>query len=81
ALRLTTSKYYTPNGGSIHEKGIDPDVVVEEASTEEASTEEVKEDVFKEFENNGAFDYKKDYQIVRAFDLIKGLLVLYPGKE
>ena len=76
ALRLTTSKYYTPNGGSIHEKGIVPDIVVEEVGTEE-----VKEDVFKEFKNNGAFDYKKDYQIVRAFDLIKGLLVLSPAKK
>jgi carboxyl-terminal processing protease len=29
ALRLTTAKYYTPSGRSIHEVGIDPDVVVE----------------------------------------------------
>lgn len=29
ALRLTTSKYFTPNGRCIHEKGIEPDVKVE----------------------------------------------------
>lgn len=29
ALRLTTAKYYTPSGRSIHEVGIDPDVLVE----------------------------------------------------
>ena len=29
AIRLTTSKYFTPKGRLIHEKGIDPDVVVE----------------------------------------------------
>lgn len=29
ALRLTTAKYYTPSGRSIHEIGIDPDVVEE----------------------------------------------------
>jgi len=29
AIKLTTSRYYTPSGISIHEKGIDPDVVVE----------------------------------------------------
>ncbi len=29
ALRLTTSKYYTPNGRLIHEIGIQPDVVVD----------------------------------------------------
>ena len=28
-LRLTTSKYFTPSGESIHEKGIVPDIVVE----------------------------------------------------
>jgi carboxyl-terminal processing protease len=29
-LRLTTAKYFTPNGRSIHAKGIDPDIVVED---------------------------------------------------
>ena len=28
ALKLTTSKYFTPSGASIHEKGIEPDVVL-----------------------------------------------------
>jgi carboxyl-terminal processing protease len=31
ALKLTTSKYYTPSGTSIHEKGIDPDIVIADA--------------------------------------------------
>lgn len=29
AVKLTVSKYYTPNGNNIHEIGIEPDVVVE----------------------------------------------------
>lgn len=29
AVKLTVSKYYTPNGNDIHEKGVEPDVVVE----------------------------------------------------
>ena len=29
ALKLTTARYYTPSGRSIHAKGIEPDVVVE----------------------------------------------------
>jgi carboxyl-terminal processing protease len=29
ALKLTTSRYFTPSGVSIHEKGILPDVVVD----------------------------------------------------
>jgi len=30
AIKLTTSKYFTPSGASIHERGIKPDVVVNE---------------------------------------------------
>ena len=29
AIKLTVSKYYTPNGNNIHEKGIEPDIEVE----------------------------------------------------
>ena len=29
AIKLTTSRYYTPSGASIHDKGIDPDIIVE----------------------------------------------------
>ena len=32
ALRLTTAKYYTPSGRSIQATGIDPDILVEQAS-------------------------------------------------
>ena len=35
ALRLTTAKYYTPNGRSIQAKGIDPDIIVEQATIKE----------------------------------------------
>ncbi len=31
AMRLTTSRYYTPSGRSIQAKGIEPDIVVEQA--------------------------------------------------
>jgi carboxyl-terminal processing protease len=39
-LRLTTAKYYTPKGRMIHEKGIIPDVIVEEPKPETAEGEE-----------------------------------------
>ena len=29
ALKLTTSRYFTPSGASIHEKGILPDVLID----------------------------------------------------
>ncbi|MBN1586200.1 MAG: S41 family peptidase [Candidatus Omnitrophica bacterium] len=40
ALRLTTSKYYTPSGVCIHGEGIHPDIVVEMTPPPEEATEE-----------------------------------------
>jgi len=34
ALKLTTSRYYTPSGASIHERGLEPDVVIASASSD-----------------------------------------------
>jgi carboxyl-terminal processing protease len=34
AMRLTTAHYYTPSGRSIQQKGIDPDILVEQAKLE-----------------------------------------------
>ena len=34
AMRLTTSRYYTPSGHSIQAKGIEPDIMVEQAKIE-----------------------------------------------
>jgi carboxyl-terminal processing protease len=39
ALRLTTARYYTPSGRSIQAKGIEPDMVVEEALPDELKHE------------------------------------------
>lgn len=51
ALRLTTSKYFTPNGRCIHDKGIEPDVHIEfdERALAEVSDEESRE-VFEKVE-------------------------------
>jgi carboxyl-terminal processing protease len=38
ALRLTTARYYTPNGRSIQAKGIEPDVAVEQTKKEQFPT-------------------------------------------
>jgi carboxyl-terminal processing protease len=35
AMRLTTSRYYTPSGRSIQAEGIEPDIIVEQAKLEE----------------------------------------------
>ncbi|MFA5362129.1 MAG: S41 family peptidase [Candidatus Omnitrophota bacterium] len=56
ALRLTTSKYYTPSGKEIHGKGVMPDIVIEEARIETPpQNEEAKTlkpaDVFDQMES------------------------------
>ncbi|MEL6868525.1 MAG: S41 family peptidase [Pseudomonadota bacterium] len=33
AIKLTTSRYYTPNGDYIHDRGITPDIVVRDSNT------------------------------------------------
>ena len=51
-LRLTTSKYFTPSGRSIHGIGIEPDIVVElQVPPEEDEAEKEKNNVDKVFEN------------------------------
>lgn len=40
AMRLTTSRYYTPSGRSIQAKGIDPDIYVKQSKIEDLSTKE-----------------------------------------
>ena len=40
AMRLTTARYYTPSGRSIQARGIDPDIVVEQAKVEHVAQTE-----------------------------------------
>jgi carboxyl-terminal processing protease len=82
ALRLTTSKYYTPLGKEIHGKGVAPDILVEEGRIEIAEKPEGKpqkpEDVFEEIEKKErekkqekVFNNKNDNQLMRAVDVLK----------
>lgn len=88
ALRLTTSKYYTPSGKVIHEKGVTPDIEVPEGKIEAApketldaeNAEEIfdkldKKDVPEEKTDLKETDYKKDSQLMRAVDVIKAIRI------
>lgn len=86
ALRLTTSKYFTPLGKEIHGKGVMPDIVVEEGKIEitakEELTQEKPQDVFEEIEkkekpakDNKALEYKSDNQLMRAVDILKAIKI------
>jgi carboxyl-terminal processing protease len=65
-LRLTTAKYFTPKGRSIHGKGITPDVVVE-APKEPAPKERPLPSA------DPLDDLKKDVQLQKALEVIKTL--------
>ncbi|MFN2376531.1 MAG: S41 family peptidase [Candidatus Binatia bacterium] len=63
ALRLTTARYYTPSGRSIHEHGIDPDVVVEPDKIEIDPKDET-------LRSRDDFDLESDSQLRKAVELM-----------
>ena len=94
ALRLTTSKNYTPAGRMIHGQGIPPDVEVPfEKAAEEKPKGQATDEMFKRIETGAPPAAKpdgktvtlverkrQDNQLARAIDLLKGLKV-YQTKE
>ncbi len=68
-LRLTTAKYFTPKGRSIHGKGITPDIIVE-IPKEPAGKERPlpSADPMEEL--------KKDVQVQRALDVVKAMILV-----
>ena len=96
AMRLTTARYYTPSGRSIQAKGIEPDITVLPAKVEEIDKgynfseaeysnalknekEEQKEDDKNKTSKNEK-DWRKDYQLSRAVDLVKALSIYVTTK-
>lgn len=93
-LRLTTAKYYTPKGKSIHNKGITPDIIVEPpkplalAKAPEAhpprDLERRQERKISEEEGEPAglkreIDPKSDVQLQRAIEILKASRILERG--
>jgi carboxyl-terminal processing protease len=93
ALRLTTSKYYTPLGHVIHGKGVLPDIVVEDGVVNTAvmiTDKDKAEDVFEKIDTKAAEsnpddkkndDYKSDNQLVRAIDILKAVKIFKAQKK
>jgi len=61
-LRLTTSKYFTPSGKSIHGEGIIPDILVKRVLPTEEPKDEKEKDVDKIFEDVEIRDSKEDQE-------------------
>jgi len=92
AISLTTSRYFTPLGRPIHNKGVIPDIVVEEGvivTQKQATAEKLehelqgledKEKQLPEKESPGKDpeSYKLDNQLMRAVDILKAVKI-YKG--
>ncbi len=72
-LRLTTAKYFTPKGRSIHGKGVTPDIVVEQPKPAAAATPEPAPPPSTD---NPQEMIKRDVQLQRALDLLKAMKIL-----
>ena len=79
-LRLTTAKYFTPKGRSIHGKGITPDIIVEApkpAPVAAGSDAPVPTPPVSETPQE---QLKRDPQLQRALDLLKAMKILDKGR-
>ena len=94
AVKITTARYYTPDGRSIQAKGITPDIIVEDLQLNSLSnTETIKEsdltghlkNIDKEDNTEGIQTRNKkldnDYQLSEAINLLKGLNILSLRKK
>ena len=86
-LRLTTAKYYTPNGTSIQARGIIPDIEVQQVEIKELKDPNHfrEKDLKNHFNIEGSVpdieqqkvpvldeETRRDFQLMRALDLLKG---------
>ena len=80
AIRLTIAQYFTPKGRQIHEKGIDPDIVVE-ASPKDWQSLRMRRahienpELFTEAEKK-KYEHVVDAQLDRAVDVLEGVKIL-----
>jgi carboxyl-terminal processing protease len=79
-LRLTTARYYTPSGVSIHEKGIAPqvEVIMTPDEDDKLSRQHARPDLSNpaEFKERFGFEPIEDRQLQAALDVLKGVRVL-----
>lgn len=95
ALKLTTALYYTPSGRSIQAQGIEPDIIVSQATVSQNKPSfEVREADLQNHLNNAKKDIPssaniskaeslqtRDYQLSQALSLLKGLNVVSKSED
>jgi len=77
-LRLTTARYYTPGGVTIHEKGIQPQVEIEVSADDESKVrlQQTRTDLMApaEFAERFGFERIEDVQLAAAEEVLTGVL-------
>jgi len=77
-LRLTTARYYTPSGITIHEKGIQPQVELEISADDEGKLrlQQSRPDLTEPVEFNERFGFQRieDLQLNAAEEVLHGVL-------
>ena len=69
AIKLTTSRYYTPSGDSIHEVGITPDVYVDDTPG------------FPDLSLSGLLDREADQQLAEAIEHLQAHPVMHSNAQ
>jgi carboxyl-terminal processing protease len=69
AIKLTTSRYFTPSGDSIHETGITPDVYVDDAAG------------FPDLSLAGVVDRENDAQLLEAMERLQRRRVMHSSAQ
>jgi carboxyl-terminal processing protease len=65
AIKITTSRYYTPSGDSIHDVGIEPDVLIDETPG------------FPDLSLSGMLDREADAQLAEGLAQLKTRAVMH----
>jgi len=69
AIKLTTSRYYTPSGDSIHDVGIEPDIYIEDTPG------------FPDLSLSGLLDREADVQLAEAIDHLQARPVMHSNAQ
>ncbi|MBK9991154.1 MAG: S41 family peptidase [Verrucomicrobia bacterium] len=84
-MRLTTARYYTPSGVTIHEKGVSPhvEVVMTPEDDQNVRLQRARRDMTNpaEFKERFGFAPIDDRQLQTALDVLHGILILDTRKN
>ncbi len=69
AIKITTSRYFTPSGDSIHEVGVSPDVLIEETPG------------FPDLSLSGTLDREADAQLAEALGQLRSRAVMHSNAQ